>query len=154
MPMAVQPPRIYPVAGRSSFMAIISAFLLPEILAAFLRSTSRLPAITHTKRPVRSPRSTSVLNTRSTGSPRLSATWSAARLSGSTSYGTSRYVTPSRSRILAALVFFSFGMGISVYMGFARFKIEVCGQMLRESLDLNPDTPDITKVIKSSRNNK
>jgi hypothetical protein len=45
-------------------------------------------------------------------------------------------------------------MGISVYMGFARFKIEVCGQMLRESLDLNPDTPDITKVIKSSRNNK
>ncbi len=50
---------------------------------------------------------------------------------------------------------FSFGMGISVYMGFARFKIEVCGQMLRESLDLNPDTPDITKSNKkSSRNNK
>ena len=41
--MGEQPPRIYPVVGNSSFMAIISALLFPDILAAFFKSTSLSP---------------------------------------------------------------------------------------------------------------
>lgn len=36
MPIGEQPPRIYPVRGRSSFTGIRSHFLLPEAFAASL----------------------------------------------------------------------------------------------------------------------
>ena len=104
MPMGEQPPRIYPVVGSSSFMGMRSAFLFADMRAAAFRSTSWSPGMTHTKRPLRSPRSTRVLNTVAISSPSSSATCVAARSLSSTVYGTRSYAILALSKRRAALV--------------------------------------------------
>ena len=74
MPMGLHPPWIYPVRGSSSFCGSMAMLFSPTALAAFFRSSSSATGITNTKCPPEAPVVTSVLKTRSGGSPRAAAT--------------------------------------------------------------------------------